>query len=188
MFQTLNTTQPTPSPLNHRTPLPQLQTVGPNNSDQAVSTMLPQGQSVSGGSAPSGTFALPPVPPNGVNGSPRDQDLPLLSPNAPPQSPSTQASRPLHAQPPTIPGALQSNISNSSLPVLRPSFGVSLEELLKRDGSAIPLVVYQCIQAIDLFGLEVEGIYRLSGSSAHIGRLKAMFDNGEHAETPRGMM
>jgi len=62
---------------------------------------------------------------------------------------------------------------------LRPVFGVSLDDLLKRDGSAIPLVIYQCIQAIDLFGLEVEGIYRLSGSSTHVSRLRSIFDVGK---------
>ena len=56
---------------------------------------------------------------------------------------------------------------------------MSLEDLLKRDGSAIPLIVYQCLQAVDLFGLDVEGIYRLSGSTAHVARLRAMFDNGK---------
>ena len=75
--------------------------------------------------------------------------------------------------------SLQNNNSNTSLPALKPVFGVSLEELLKRDGSAIPLVVYQCIQAVDLYGLEVEGIYRLSGSSTHVNKLRAIFDNGK---------
>lgn len=64
------------------------------------------------------------------------------------------------------------------LPPIRPVFGVTLEDLLKRDGSAIPLVVYQCLQAVDLFGLEVEGIYRLSGSAAHVTKLRTLFDNG----------
>lgn len=41
------------------------------------------------------------------------------------------------------------------------------------------MIVYQCIQAVDLFGLEVEGIYRLSGTASHIMKIKAMFDNGE---------
>jgi len=39
------------------------------------------------------------------------------------------------------------------------------------------MVVYQCIQAVDLFGLEVEGIYRLSGTQSHVNKIKAMFDN-----------
>lgn len=75
---------------------------------------------------------------------------------------------------------MNNNNSSTSLPALRPVFGVSLEDLLKRDGSAIPLVVYQCIQAVDLFGLEVEGIYRLSGSSASVLKLKSIFDHGTY--------
>lgn len=39
------------------------------------------------------------------------------------------------------------------------------------------MVVHQCIQAADLYGLAVEGIYRQSGSLAHIQKLKVMFDN-----------
>ncbi|EHK97504.1 putative RHO GTPase-activating protein RGD1 [Glarea lozoyensis 74030] len=31
--------------------------------------------------------------------------------------------------------------------------------------------------AVDLFGLDVEGIYRLSGTASHISKIKAMFDN-----------
>ncbi|EQB44159.1 hypothetical protein CGLO_17123 [Colletotrichum gloeosporioides Cg-14] len=38
------------------------------------------------------------------------------------------------------------------------------------------MVVYQCIQAVDLYGLGVEGIYRQSGSLTHINKLKTMFD------------
>jgi hypothetical protein len=66
-----------------------------------------------------------------------------------------------------------------SLPPLRPVFGVSLDELFRRDGSAVPMIVYQCVQAVDLFGLDTEGIYRISGSAPHIMEMKAMFDHGE---------
>ena len=69
-------------------------------------------------------------------------------------------------------------LSVVNLPPLKPVFGLSLEQLFERDGSAVPMVVYQCIQAVDLFGLEVEGIYRLSGTSSHVNKIKAMFDNG----------
>ncbi len=58
---------------------------------------------------------------------------------------------------------------------------MTLEALSMRDGSAVPMVVYQCIQAVDLFGLEVEGIYRLSGTTSHVTKIRAMFDNGETA-------
>lgn len=59
---------------------------------------------------------------------------------------------------------------------MKPVFGVPLARLYERDGLAVPLVVYQCIQAVDLFGLGVEGIYRQSGSMSHIQKLKHMFD------------
>lgn len=76
-------------------------------------------------------------------------------------------------------GAFSSDSLSTELTPLKPVFGVSLDDLLKRDGSAIPLVVCQCLQAVDLFGLEVEGIYRLSGSAAHVTKLRTMFDNGK---------
>jgi len=38
------------------------------------------------------------------------------------------------------------------------------------------MIVYQCIQAVDLYGLEVEGIYRLSGTASHVNKIRAMFD------------
>lgn len=66
----------------------------------------------------------------------------------------------------------------SNLPPLKPVFGLTLDVLFERDGSAVPMVVYQCIQAVDLFGLEVEGIYRLSGTGSHVNKIRAMFDNG----------
>lgn len=72
-----------------------------------------------------------------------------------------------------------------NLPPLNPVFGVSLEDLFRRDGSAVPMVVYQCLQAVDLFGLEVEGIYRLSGTATHIAQMKSMFDNGRAFQSPR---
>ncbi len=59
-------------------------------------------------------------------------------------------------------------------------FGVSLSRLYERDGLAVPMVVYQCIQAVDLFGLNVEGIYRLSGSVPHVNKLKNLFDTSTH--------
>jgi Rho GTPase-activating protein RGD1 len=67
---------------------------------------------------------------------------------------------------------------SNSLPPLKPVFGMTLDQLFERDGSAVPMVVYQCIQSVDLYGLEVEGIYRLSGTASHVNKIKSMFDNG----------
>lgn len=57
-------------------------------------------------------------------------------------------------------------------------FGVSLARLYERDQFAVPMAVHQCIQAVDLYGLAVEGIYRLSGSAMHVSKLKNLFDTG----------
>ena len=143
----------------------------------------PQGQSFSQVSAP---LSAPPgsisvtAPQNGMNRSPQDQNFSSVGTAGPPQLPPTQAATSLYSQPATPIGmrALQKNTSNTSLPALKPVFGLSLEDLLKRDNSPIPLVIHQCIQAVDLYGLEVEGIYRLSGSTAHVSKLRSLFDNG----------
>lgn len=71
-----------------------------------------------------------------------------------------------------------SNYNNMDYPRMRPVFGQSLEALLARDESVVPILVLQCIQAVDLYGLEVEGIYRLSGDKKHVERIKQIFDNG----------
>ncbi|KAI1749280.1 hypothetical protein F4782DRAFT_533568 [Xylaria castorea] len=60
-------------------------------------------------------------------------------------------------------------------------FGVSLARLYERDQFAVPMVVHQCIQAVDLYGLAVEGIYRLSGSATHVSKLKNLFDTDQES-------
>jgi hypothetical protein len=88
------------------------------------------------------------------------------------QTPPQQVIQPPYSQSPTT-------INSGHLPPLKPVFGLSLDQLFERDGSAVPMVVYQCIQAVDLFGLEVEGIYRINGTASHITKIKALFDNGK---------
>ena len=132
-------------------------------------------------SGPNTGFGPPSIPPNGLNSSPKSQTFASSYGSSAPQLPPAQTSTPFYSTPPTPISALQNNNSSTSLPALKPVFGVSLEDLLKRDGSAIPLVVYQCIQAIDLYGVEMEGIYRVSGSATHVAKLKAQFDHGRQA-------
>lgn len=87
----------------------------------------------------------------------------------PPQSPREFSQTHRHSSQPSFP----------DLPPLKPVFGVSLDALLTRDDTAVPIIVYQCIQAVDLYGLNVEGIYRLSGESKHVERIKARFNNSQ---------
>lgn len=96
-------------------------------------------------------------PPNQTTGS-------ITSTNRNTMSPMNTSSFPV---PPTM----------SNKPPSRPVFGVSLDELFTRDQSAVPMVVYQCMQAVDLFGLDVEGIYRMSGTSSHVNSLRDAFNS-----------
>ncbi|KIW44957.1 uncharacterized protein PV06_03388 [Exophiala oligosperma] len=66
-------------------------------------------------------------------------------------------------------------------PPVKPVFGVSLDDLFQRDGTAVPTIVYQCVQAVDLYGLDVEGVYRTSGSAHHIMELRRLFDQDASA-------
>jgi Rho GTPase-activating protein RGD1 len=105
------------------------------------------------------------------NGPPQLSTLPFQ--NSPLSTPFPKVSTP----PPQVQGQVQGQ-SGGLLPS-RPVFGMSLEQLFDRDGSAVPMIVYQCILAVDTYGLDTEGIYRVSGNGAHINKLKAMFDNGK---------
>lgn len=55
-------------------------------------------------------------------------------------------------------------------------FGVPLDELLDYEEGTVPRIVYQCVQAIDNFGLEVEGIYRTNGNSLQVQEIRREFD------------
>jgi len=109
---------------------------------------------------------------------------------APPQQPSFPPSNPSHYPGPSygLSPAGQNHapqtigVTYSNPPPVKPVFGVPLDELFRRDGSPVPMVVYQCIQAVDLFGLETEGIYRVPGTSSHIQTMKALFDNGKSTD------
>lgn len=113
----------------------------------------------------------------GYSGSPQQPAFPLSSSGQSPQILTSQASPQHLAHSSQSPADLNGQ-HGAELPPLRPVFGVSLEDLLRRDGSAVPMVVYQCLQAVDLFGLDMEGIYRLSGNAAHVVKLRSVFDNG----------
>ena len=55
-------------------------------------------------------------------------------------------------------------------------FGVSLGDQMQRDGVEIPRVLEKCAETIEMYGLDVTGIYRLSGTTSRIQRLKAKLE------------
>ncbi|RAK76699.1 putative Rho GTPase activator (Rgd1) [Aspergillus fijiensis CBS 313.89] len=173
----------------------------PTTQNKRQSTFLPSSFSTQTLSSPQASTQTPapapapaPAPTNAPAPAPATETLPyhqnpdsFRSPPYQPQPPyPTSSSGPLephHAagQPPAPPAKTplhaHGNGFQPHLPPLKPVFGVSLEDLYTRDGTAVPMIVYQCFQAIELFGLDMEGIYRLSGSATHISQMKALFDN-----------
>ncbi|KAI3654269.1 hypothetical protein MP228_000988 [Amoeboaphelidium protococcarum] len=56
-------------------------------------------------------------------------------------------------------------------------FGVDLEYLVERDGVDVPVVLEQCFQAVESYGLNASGLYRLNPSATKLQKLKRQFDN-----------
>lgn len=50
---------------------------------------------------------------------------------------------------------------------------------MSRDGVEVPRVLEKCAEAIELHGLDSKGIYRLSGTTSRVQRLKAALDHGQ---------
>ncbi|XP_067144575.1 N-chimaerin-like isoform X2 [Centruroides vittatus] len=77
-------------------------------------------------------------------------------------------------------------VPNECLPDLKyvkRMFGVDLTTLVKAHNTLRPLVVDMCIKEIENRGLEVEGLYRVSGFSDEIEAVRLAFDkDGENAD------
>uniref|UniRef100_A0A8C9QLL6 Rho GTPase activating protein 9 n=1 Tax=Spermophilus dauricus TaxID=99837 RepID=A0A8C9QLL6_SPEDA len=64
-------------------------------------------------------------------------------------------------------------------------FGCQLESLCQREGDTVPSFVRLCIAAVDKRGLDVDGIYRVSGNLAVVQKLRFLVDR-ERAVTSGG--
>jgi hypothetical protein len=69
-------------------------------------------------------------------------------------------------------------------PPKRPTFAVDLADQMHRDGGEVPRVLEKCCEAIELHGLDSMGIYRLSGTTSRVQRLKANLDRGQSSVSP----
>uniref|UniRef100_A0A8C2MTS8 Rho GTPase activating protein 9 n=1 Tax=Cricetulus griseus TaxID=10029 RepID=A0A8C2MTS8_CRIGR len=58
-------------------------------------------------------------------------------------------------------------------------FGCQLESLCQREGDTVPSFVRLCVEAVDKKGLDVDGIYRVSGNLAVVQKLRFLVDRGE---------
>ncbi|XP_034549033.1 rho GTPase-activating protein 15 [Notolabrus celidotus] len=58
-------------------------------------------------------------------------------------------------------------------------FGCPLSTLCQREGNSVPRFVQICVDAVEKRGLEVDGIYRVSGNLATIQKLRFIIDQEE---------
>lgn len=58
-------------------------------------------------------------------------------------------------------------------------FGVSLEELVVNTPDMVPTILKQCASVVEEYGLSSVGIYRLSGTSSKIQKMKLKFEHGD---------
>ncbi|KAG1148533.1 hypothetical protein G6F37_003488 [Rhizopus arrhizus] len=80
------------------------------------------------------------------------------------------------------------NHENKLLPQLPVSsgnknlFGASLVERVDFEGRIVPLLVEECIKAVEQRGLDYEGIYRKSGGAAQTRAIQLAFEQGDKAD------
>jgi len=58
----------------------------------------------------------------------------------------------------------------------RPTFGVDLANQMTRDNVEVPPIMEKCCQAIEKYGIEIQGIYRLSGTVTKVANLRQRLD------------
>jgi len=59
------------------------------------------------------------------------------------------------------------------------TFGVDLEEQMRRESVEVPRLLEKCCAAVEKSGLNSTGIYRLSGSTSKVTKLRALLDQSK---------
>ncbi|OBZ66849.1 Rho GTPase-activating protein 23 [Grifola frondosa] len=75
-----------------------------------------------------------------------------------------------------------SSPSPSHVPILdrgRPTFGVDLGEQMMRDDVDVPPIMVKCCEAIEKYGLQSQGVYRISGTMTKVAKLKERLDKAD---------
>lgn len=57
-------------------------------------------------------------------------------------------------------------------------FGVDLGEQMERDNVDVPKVLQKCVETIEAHGMDSQGLYRLSGTTSRVQRLRARMEKG----------
>ena len=61
----------------------------------------------------------------------------------------------------------------------QPTFGVDLAEQMTRDNVEVPSIMQKCCEAIEKYGIQSQGIYRVSGTTSKVANLKQKLDRGQ---------
>ncbi|XP_041029390.1 rho GTPase-activating protein 27-like isoform X1 [Carcharodon carcharias] len=65
-------------------------------------------------------------------------------------------------------------------------FGCVLEDLCQRENNTVPNFVVKCIQAVEKRGLDIDGLYRVSGNLAIIQKLRFTVNHDENVKLEEG--
>ncbi|XP_062893564.1 rho GTPase-activating protein 27-like isoform X2 [Mobula hypostoma] len=65
-------------------------------------------------------------------------------------------------------------------------FGCNLVDLCRREGTTVPRFVLKCIEAIENRGLDIDGLYRVSGNLAIIQKLRFKVNHDENVNLEEG--
>uniref|UniRef100_UPI00398F4301 rho GTPase-activating protein 27-like isoform X2 n=1 Tax=Pristiophorus japonicus TaxID=55135 RepID=UPI00398F4301 len=65
-------------------------------------------------------------------------------------------------------------------------FGCGLEDLCQRESTTVPRFVRQCIQTVEKRGLDIDGLYRVSGNLAIIQKLRFKVNHDENVNLEEG--
>lgn len=90
----------------------------------------------------------------------KDLTYSSLDPGSAPHTPELNGPRSLSSQRPS-----------------QPTFGVSIEDVIQFAGiDNVPLVVKRCIEMVETYGMDIEGIYRTSGNASTVQQLRDRID------------
>nr|XP_033815225.1 SLIT-ROBO Rho GTPase-activating protein 1 isoform X3 [Geotrypetes seraphini] len=82
-------------------------------------------------------------------------------------------------RPPNVPPKPQKHRKPRPRSQYNAKFNGDLESFIKDSGQIIPLIVESCIRFINLYGLQHQGIFRVSGSQVEVNDIKNAFERGE---------
>lgn len=61
----------------------------------------------------------------------------------------------------------------------RGTFGVDLADQMYRDDVDVPPIVVKCCEAIEKYGIDSQGIYRIGGTMSKVNKLKDRLNHGK---------